>query len=461
MKLPFTEEEFFRVFAAYNDSFWVFAALLWVLTAVTFVLAIRIPARMNHSVGLLLALHWAWSAVAYHFTFFSAINPAAYLFAALFLIQAGLLIWIGVVRNRLQLERGKTGRDFLGYALVTYALVYPLVGVPSFGIPCPSTILTIGFLFAANPGFPGTLAVIPIIWSVIGGSATALMGVWADAVLLFAGICLAVYVTVGRSFSRRVSRDITDLFATADASVGPQELQARWSTLPDPVRLYLRYAIRDGTPGLKTVRLEHGGTFRTKPGRWFSIRGRQYFTAARPGFVWHAVIRPIPLTWIAARDCLIGGRGNMLVKLWSVFTIADASGPEIDQGSRLRWLAECPWFPYAFVGNQIEWEAIDARSARAKLRCNGVPVEAVFEFDDEGKLRRVRAERYRDIGGGKAALTRWDGEYSDYRKFGGFRLPASVDVSWELETGKFSYAHFEIETPDYECRPYGAVLDCG
>ena len=139
----------------------------------------------------------------------------------------------------------------------------------------------------------------------------------------------------------------------------------------------------------------------------------------------------------------------MLVKLMSFVTIADARGPQIDQGSRLRWLAECAWFPYAFVGDSIEWEAIDDRSARAKLKCEGLPVVAVFEFDGVGTLLRVQAERYRDMGGAKAVLTPWGGEYSNYREFGGFRVPTSVDVSWKLEAGSFTYARFEITTLDY------------
>src|SRR5688572_3985311 len=36
----------------------------------------------------LLAWHWAWSAVAYHMAFFTRINPAAWPFAALFLVFA-------------------------------------------------------------------------------------------------------------------------------------------------------------------------------------------------------------------------------------------------------------------------------------------------------------------------------------------------------------------------------------
>jgi hypothetical protein len=139
----------------------------------------------------------------------------------------------------------------------------------------------------------------------------------------------------------------------------------------------------------------------------------------------------------------------MLVKVMSLLTIANARGPQIDQASRLRWLAECAWFPYAFVGDSIEWEPID-RSARAKLKCDGLPVAAVFEFDEEGNLCRLQAERYRDMGRGKeAVLTPWGGEYSNYREVSGFRVPTSVDVSWKLEAGSFSYARFEITNLDY------------
>src|SRR5262249_11530139 len=134
--------------------------------------------------------------------------------------------------------------------------------------------------------------------------------------------------------------------------------------------------------------------------RWFAIKGQQYFTAAHPGFVWKATIRPLPFVWIDARDSLVEGRGNMLVKLVSTFRIADAPGPEVDQGATLRWLAESCWFPYAFVGSCVEWTPIADRSARMAIRRSGLPVNAIVEVDDEGKLVGLHAERYRDVGGG-------------------------------------------------------------
>jgi len=243
---------------------------------------------------------------------------------------------------------------------------------------------------------------------------------------------------------------LTRLFANASGLVGPDELHARENTLPEPVRRYLHYAIAEGAQAIGTVRMQHGGDFRTKPDqRWFAIEGQQYFTAAHPGFVWKARIRPLPFLWIDARDSLVADRGNMLVKLVSVVPIADASSPEIDQGARLRWLAECCWFPYAFVGTCVGWTPIDARSARVAVRSSGLPVSAIVEVDDEGKLVGLRAERYRDVGGGKAVLTPWIGQYSDYRRFGGFRVPSFVDVRWLLDDQEFSYARFRILTIEY------------
>ena len=212
----------------------------------------------------------------------------------------------------------------------------------------------------------------------------------------------------------------------------------------------MTYAITTAAPFVRTARLRHAGTFRTGPDqRWSPIAGEQYFSAARPGFVWFASMRVAPLVWIQARDRLVDGRGNMLVKPLSAFAIADANGPEIDQGAALRWLAESVWFPYAFAADAIAWEAIDARSARATLRTGWSSVQAIFEVDANGRIAHLHAERFRDLGSGRSVLTPWSGRYADYAEFGGFRVPSSVEVTWDLTDGPFSYARFNVTTLEY------------
>ena len=70
MTLPFTPDEFFDVFAAYNEQVWPFALMLWVLTAYVVVMRTRARPVRPWFIPALLAFHWAWSGLAYHAAFF-------------------------------------------------------------------------------------------------------------------------------------------------------------------------------------------------------------------------------------------------------------------------------------------------------------------------------------------------------------------------------------------------------
>ena len=89
----------------------------------------------------------------------------------------------------------------LAWALIVYSLTYPainaldhrsLLRIPTFGLPCPTTIFTAGVLMLATPRC-WSLSVVPVIWAAIGGSATFLLGVYADTALPIAGIALAIF----------------------------------------------------------------------------------------------------------------------------------------------------------------------------------------------------------------------------------------------------------------------------
>lgn len=212
MKLPFTAEQFLDVFASYNTHLWPLAALLWMLSAGALVMVLsrrRTDRAMDRNVILLLAIHWAWSAVAYHLAFFSAINPAAVPFAVGFLAQAALLAtaW----GSPPAFSPGRTLRHAAGVIVAAYGLVYPLVAtltvhpypqVPTFGVPCPTALFTIGILLTAEPLRP-LLLIIPLAWSLIGGSAAVVLRMTPDYALLVAAVVLLVAVLKEHSVARR------------------------------------------------------------------------------------------------------------------------------------------------------------------------------------------------------------------------------------------------------------------
>ena len=52
----------------------------------------------------------------------------------------------------------------------------------------------------------------------------------------------------------------------------------------------------------------------------------------------------------------------------------------------------------------------------------------------------------------KRGLRPWGGTYSDWRSVSGMRVPFEATVSWQLESGPFTYAHWLAEAMDYDAR---------
>jgi hypothetical protein len=201
VKLPFTHAQFLDVLGAYNAVLWPVAALLWLATLAATVQLLRGRTRAG-SVAALLALHWAWSGIAYQAVFFTRINPAAWGFAGLFVLGAAAFGWLGVVRHRLAFDIGWTARHILAGVFIVYALAYPglvlLTGlrwprIPAFGVPCPTTLFTAGLLLAAVPPVPRWVFVAPILWALIGGSAAVTLGVTPDYMLFVAALAMLGY----------------------------------------------------------------------------------------------------------------------------------------------------------------------------------------------------------------------------------------------------------------------------
>jgi len=73
-------------------------------------------------------------------------------------------------------------------------------------------------------------------------------------------------------------------------------------------------------------------------------------------------------------------------------------------------------------------------------------VSATFEFGADGMPARMISRRFTD----KGDLLPWGGVYRDYRDVAGMRVPFEAEVTWQFEAGPFTYAHWLIETMEYD-----------
>ena len=209
MQLPFTTEQFLGVFRLYNLVVWPAQLLLYALALAAVALALRGGAHGGRIAAGVLAFLWLWSGVAYHLEFFAAISPAAYLFAALFVVEGVLLIRLGVVgHRRLTFAPRRDAHGVAGALLLLYALAgYPLLGyllghrwpaTPTFGVPCPTTIFTLGLLLWAARPVPRALLAIPLLWAIVGSVAALRLGMTEDYGLTVAAVVVALLALAGQ-----------------------------------------------------------------------------------------------------------------------------------------------------------------------------------------------------------------------------------------------------------------------
>ncbi|HSK17957.1 MAG TPA: DUF6064 family protein [Longimicrobiales bacterium] len=206
MNPPFTTGQFLGVIGRYNAAVWPAQILFYLLAGLMIYWATRASRTADRQVSLLLAFFWAWMGIVYHWIFFTSINPAAWVFGVLFVVQALVFLRAGVTEDRLRFRfrrdaYGLTGAVFLGYALILYPLLgaregHPYPYGPTVGLPCPTTIATFGLLVWASGRVPLRVAVIPLLWSLIGASAAFQFGIREDYGLLVAGVLGTVMIVV-------------------------------------------------------------------------------------------------------------------------------------------------------------------------------------------------------------------------------------------------------------------------
>lgn len=209
MSLPFTVEQFFAVFAAYNAAIWPAQLVAYGLGLAAVAALWRPQPTGMRIVFAVLAVFWAWTGLAYHLMQFSAINPAARLFALMFVAQA-ILFAAAAASAGIRFELRPSLRSVLAFALIVYALaVYEALGAlaghgfmkgPLFGVaPCPTTIFTLGVLMLARGRWVPWLAVIPVLWALVGSTAALLLAVPEDLGLAAAAAALLGALALGRT----------------------------------------------------------------------------------------------------------------------------------------------------------------------------------------------------------------------------------------------------------------------
>ncbi len=193
---------FLATFGRANAAVWPMQ-IVWYLVAVAMVgLALWPLRRSSQLICALAAAYFAWIGIAY----FAWLMPGMHfsrLWAAVFTLQAVLLVLAGVVRSDLVIRPRKDVASGLGAAFIAYALIaYPLIGLagghalrtlPVLGLsPCVTVVFFFGLLLWARPPAPKYLLLVPLAWALGAAPPDLARGVVADY-----GMLVTALISVG------------------------------------------------------------------------------------------------------------------------------------------------------------------------------------------------------------------------------------------------------------------------
>jgi hypothetical protein len=179
--LLFSPRTYYRLIGRYNEAVWPVQILTVGLGLVILGLLPRPRVWQGRVVSAALAILWTWVAWAFVWKRYATINWTASYLVPLFVVEALLLVWIGIIRGGLSFRLTRDPAGILGgtlfiLSLAVYPMIAPLAGRPwsqaeIFGItPDPTVVATLGLLLLTEGRRRWELLAIPVFWCIISGA---------------------------------------------------------------------------------------------------------------------------------------------------------------------------------------------------------------------------------------------------------------------------------------------------
>ena len=286
-------------------------------------------------------------------------------------------------------------------------------------------------------------------------SQTLIISSWRDAkfgsIANILILCVSIVAYANYNFNRNVSSEINKIFS--QTTIKPHSLitAEMINPLPPPVQKWLNNSGIIGKEKIYTVRLKQKALMKMKPEQenWIEAYAEQYFTIDKPAFVWKVRMQMMSFVNISGRDKFIDGKGEMLIKIFSLFPVVNSRNNEkINSGTIQRYLGEIVWFPSAALIPNITWEKINEFSAKATMTYGGTTGSGVFYFDENGNFKKFTAQRY--MGSGKdAKLREWIITAKESSIINGISIPVKLDATWKLDSGNWTWLKLEITDIEY------------
>ena len=267
------------------------------------------------------------------------------------------------------------------------------------------------------------------------------------AVLILVFLVVVAILYSNYSFQKAFNSKVNEIFKDlpkATGTISEQDL----SKLPPLMQGYLQQTGLIGKPYINKVRLTQRGRIRLKPdGKWLSFTAEQYYRLDKPAFVWNITIKMLGIPIIRGMDIYQEGKGYMKIKVLPFFTVVNATGKEVNEGSHSRYMNEIMWFPQMYLNDKLSYQQTADDKVLATFNDGGITTNAELTLKGD-KLFNFECDRWYMADEGN--ITRkWSTPINKWGKLSGLYLPIAGHAEWDLEKTKFNYIEITVTDVEY------------
>lgn len=245
-----------------------------------------------------------------------------------------------------------------------------------------------------------------------------------------------------------IEETITEINAKMDGLYTEND----FSSLPETIQKYFKECGYIGKEIIENIKIDYSNSFikMSPEKKWLKIKYYQFNSTQNPTRLAYISSKITGIFSFEGRDKYQNGKGNMLIRLLKIFTVADSKGKEMDESALVTLLSEVLFMPNLTTSGKVSWQSIDEHAVKAKITDKENEVNGIFYFNNKHEYIRFTTEdRYYSQKDGRYKKMRWSVELSDYKVFNGIKFPGYVIAIWHMDDNDYGYFKSEIKEIHY------------
>ena len=276
-----------------------------------------------------------------------------------------------------------------------------------------------------------------------------------DLVYIFFFI-IVMFLLISQFRNNHVPTDFDVLLKETERHPNPYLKSQHNEILPDPVTRYLQITHSKPINRPSYVEVQFSGYQRLRPeSNLLPVKGKNYYTLARPGYISYSRFTWLSLIWIDIKQRYSINDGYMQGRIYSIIPVLSMIGLRLSKLCLARYISDAVWFPWVFEPTtNLDWEPEDDQTAIIRVSYHPLITRFRVRFNRENQIETISSlGQYVGHDGTVIPYERVV-SYCDYQQIQGISIPMKMRVVWRCPEEERIVQDLKIISIQYHFAPF-------